>query len=299
MFYSAPSIANATDYIWTYSGNGAAIVGSTNAVIIYFSGAATSGNLTVMGTNACGNGTLSANYAITVNLPSIAPTSINASASSMFSGQSSTLSVSGGALGTGAAWQWYSGSCGGIPVGTGASITVSPTSTTTYYLRAEGTCNTTACASVTVNIVTCGSNLVITHTAGSIAPVTKTVTYGTVTTSISGTSKCWINQNLGADHQALSATDATEASAGWYWQFNRTQGYKHDGITRTPNTTWNVTIDNTYAGWDPAKDPCTSLLGTGWRLPTNTEWTTADGAPQNWNNYNDTYASVFKNSCRR
>ena len=72
--------------------------------------------------------------------------------------------------------------------------------------------------------------MVLLHTAGTVAPVTKTVTYGTVLTDIGGTgSKCWITQNLGADQQATSATDATEASAGWYWQFGRKQGFKHDG----------------------------------------------------------------------
>src|SRR6185369_12016447 len=53
----------------------------------------------------------------------------------------------------GATWKWYSGSCGGTPVGTGASLTnVAVNSTTTFYVRAEGTCSTTTCASVTVNI---------------------------------------------------------------------------------------------------------------------------------------------------
>ncbi|MDP1745017.1 MAG: hypothetical protein Q8L90_05530, partial [Bacteroidota bacterium] len=49
-----------------------------------------------------------------------------------------TLNKVGGTLGTGAVWKWYSGSCGGTLEGTGASITVSPTSTTTYFIRAEG-----------------------------------------------------------------------------------------------------------------------------------------------------------------
>jgi len=55
-------------------------------------------------------------------------------------------------LGTGASWEWYYGSCGGTYVGTGNSITVSPVATTTYYVRAEGTCNTTTCASITVTV---------------------------------------------------------------------------------------------------------------------------------------------------
>jgi hypothetical protein len=65
-----------------------------------------------------------------------------------------TLQVSNGSLGSGATWQWYSGSCGGTSAGSGSSITISPSATTTYYVRAVGTCNTTACASITVNVLT-------------------------------------------------------------------------------------------------------------------------------------------------
>lgn len=73
---------------------------------------------------------------------------------------------------------------------------------------------------------TCGDLITVNHVAGTVAPVNKTVTYGTVT-GIAGTDeKCWITSNLGADRQATAVDDATEASAGWYWQYNRQQGYK-------------------------------------------------------------------------
>jgi hypothetical protein len=48
------------------------------------------------------------------------------------------------------------------------------------------------------------------------------------------------------DHQATSVNDATEESVGWYWQFNRMQGYKHTGSARTPNTTWISSIGSLY-----------------------------------------------------
>ena len=152
---------------------------------------------------------------------------------------------------------------------------------------------------------TCGSSMVVTHTAGTVAPVTKTVTYGTVSTTLGGTgAKCWITQNLGADRQALSAIDNTEASAGWYWQFNRAAGWRYDtSLYRSSSpTTWDATNDNEYTctdctGWNPAKDPCTLLLGTGWRLPTNAEWTNAD-ATGGWVDYDNdatgTFGSVLK-----
>ena len=89
-------------------------------------------------------------------------------------------------------------------------------------------------------------------------------------------------------------SDATEASAGWYWQFNRKQGYKlaDDGITRTPNTTWITSISET-SDWLAASDPCTIELGGGWRIPTNTEWTNGD-AGGSWTNWNGPYGSALK-----
>lgn len=140
--------------------------------------------------------------------------------------------------------------------------------------------------------VLCGSPFTVTHTAGSVAPVTKTVTYGTVLSSLTGSDKCWITQNLGADHQATSATDATEASSGWYWQFNRQQGYKHDGTNRTPNTAWIYPI-NQNSNWVSSNDPCTLLLGTGWRLPTIAEWNDADYYA-GWDNIYETYNGELK-----
>ena len=143
-----------------------------------------------------------------------------------------------------------------------------------------------------ISIMSSCKSFTVKHTAGSVAPVTKTVRYGVVETDLTGSKKCWITQNLGAGRQALSATDNSEASAGWYWQFNRKQGYKHDGITRTPNTAWNTSI-NENSDWLPAKDPCTLLLGSGWRLPTGTEWETTDDTG-GWDNYNKTFGSGLK-----
>ncbi|MBP6872314.1 MAG: hypothetical protein KBC43_09940 [Bacteroidales bacterium] len=138
----------------------------------------------------------------------------------------------------------------------------------------------------------CGNAMTINHVAGSVAPVTKTVTYGTVTNVPGETSKCWIAQNLGSDHQATALTDATEASAGWYWQFNRMQGYKHDGTTRTPNTTWITSIVEN-SDWQSASDPCSIEFGNGWRIPTSTEWTNVD-VSGNWTDWNGPWNSLLK-----
>ncbi len=160
----------------------------------------------------------------------------------------------------------------------------------TLYVWAYNACgvsSSTLLSQSTIACFTCGGTLTITHTAGTVAPETKTVNYGTVTTSISGASKCWITQNLGATNQAGSSTDNTDAAAGWYWQFNRKQGYKTSPLTPA----WTITSTSENSAWLAANDPCTIELGAGWRVPTYTEWSNADAA---WSNYNDTYASVLK-----
>lgn len=63
--YTVPTISGATSYVWTYSGTGATITGSTNTVSIAFVAGFTNGNLTVMGQNSCGNGTVSPAFVIT------------------------------------------------------------------------------------------------------------------------------------------------------------------------------------------------------------------------------------------
>jgi len=94
-----------------------------------------------------------------------------------------TLSVGGGFLGTGANWKWYSGSCGGALVGIGANVNVNPVNTTTYFVRAEGDCNTTLCKSVTVTVRTSSTDPT---SATSSAPVNGICIGGNVTLNVVG-----------------------------------------------------------------------------------------------------------------
>jgi alpha-tubulin suppressor-like RCC1 family protein/uncharacterized protein YjbI with pentapeptide repeats len=118
-------------------------------------------------TNAAGCSATSASVTPVSNAVSTAPSSINSSVAFATAGVNFTLSVNGGSLGTGASWKWYTGSCGGTLIGTGASISVSQNANTTYFVRAEGTCNTTACATITVNSQ-CGATS-INSSAGTTA----------------------------------------------------------------------------------------------------------------------------------
>jgi len=126
------------------------------------------------------------------------------------------------------------------------------------------------------------------------AAESKTVTYHTISTSISGAPMCWITQNLGADAEATSVVDTVQVAAGWYWQFNRIQGYRPIGTTSyTPiRATW-LAEGNESTGWISANDPCQSL-GSGWRLPTSTEWQNVDAQPQYWSTAAQAYNSEIK-----
>ncbi|MCX6277413.1 MAG: hypothetical protein NT004_04880, partial [Bacteroidetes bacterium] len=144
----------------------------------------------------------------------------------------------------------------------------------------------------TIAKFSCGAPIAVNHVAGAVAPVSKNVTYNTVTNIPGEPSKCWITSNLGADRQATAKDDATEASAGWYWQYNRKQGYKHDGSTRTPNTAWILPISENL-DWQAANDPCTLELGSSWRLPTHFEWNNVN-VGGGWTNWDGPWNSGLK-----
>ncbi len=91
-------------------------------------------------------------YTITENGLSVAPVSINNQTPIVCANNAfATLSVNGGVLGSGAVWKWYADSLNTVSIGSGATLSNIPVAkTTTYYVRAEDACNTTAAASVTV-----------------------------------------------------------------------------------------------------------------------------------------------------
>ena len=137
----------------------------------------------------------------------------------------------------------------------------------------------------------CGLTITVNHlVSGGVAPVNKTVAYGTANGIPGETAKCWITSNLGANHQATAVNDATEPSAGWYWQFNHKQGFKHDGSTITP--AWTISVINENQDWQASNDPCTIELGADWHLPSNIEWNNVNNS--GWFNWNGPWNSGLK-----
>ncbi len=167
--FSISPVSNATSYTWSVpagwvinSGQGTTSINATPG---------TAGNICVIATNLCGNSAQTC-FPVVMSTPSSAPASASANPSSVCGSGTTNLTVNGGSLGASANWNWYTGSCGGTLVGTGSSISVSASSSTTYFVRAVGACNTTACVSVlfTVNPIpsaNAGSTSILTCTSPS------------------------------------------------------------------------------------------------------------------------------------
>jgi|GEM_PF-6496246 len=89
----------------------------------------------------CAASTASVSKDITVNQPSVAPDSIAATQDFYCQDDPTqvTLQQMGGVLGTDAYWEWYDDAGLTNVIGTGNSIPVAPSATTTYYVRAVNT----------------------------------------------------------------------------------------------------------------------------------------------------------------
>jgi hypothetical protein len=145
-------------YQWQVGGNN--IAGATSATYHIASvTSANAGSHTCVVTNVCGAAAAATSQGavLTVNAASTAPLGATATPTNICAGDSSLISVSGGSLGTGASWKWYTDLACTIPISginTGATVTVSPASTATYYVRGEGTCGKTTISSIMVKVDT-------------------------------------------------------------------------------------------------------------------------------------------------
>ncbi|MFA7272338.1 MAG: reprolysin-like metallopeptidase [Crocinitomicaceae bacterium] len=100
------------------------------------------------------------NFTITFGSPCNQPVITAVSSdTTVCDGTPAVVSLSG-TLNDATTWQWYSGSCGGSTVGTGTSLNVLPSSTTTYYVRGIGGCVTSGpCIPVTVTVTQLNLNV--------------------------------------------------------------------------------------------------------------------------------------------
>ncbi|MBS1617017.1 MAG: T9SS type A sorting domain-containing protein, partial [Bacteroidetes bacterium] len=133
------------------------IAGATSISYTPTPSSTTSYWVSVTGPSPC-NGAGGTYTTVNVNTPSTAPTGISGT-TSLCSGNGTTLTATGGSLGTGANYQWGTGSVVGTnPIGgaTSVSYSVTPGSTTSYWVSVTGPspCNGAGGVSTTVNVTT-------------------------------------------------------------------------------------------------------------------------------------------------
>ncbi|MFT5600322.1 MAG: hypothetical protein ACI9N1_000556 [Flavobacteriales bacterium] len=148
----------------TVTGLPAGVTAAVTGVTLTISGTPTANGSFNYSVTTAGNGCTVATTTgiLRVDNASAAPTGISG-ATTICLGGATALTVTGGALGTGASYQWFTGSCNGVAAGTGTSINVSPTANTTYYVNASasasGSCPATVCINSTVTLPNSGTAL--------------------------------------------------------------------------------------------------------------------------------------------
>jgi gliding motility-associated-like protein len=210
---------------------------------------------------------------LTVKIESVAAQSMSASTDSVCIDNNSVgLSIVGGSLGTGATWEWFADSCGGTPFSTGStSVFVNPTTTTTYYARANGDCGPTACVSTTIIVspgvvtdittteVTCaiGNDGTATATPTSgVPPFTYLWSTGDTTQTITGLmAKDYtviVTDGLGC-YEILIATVGTQGSFGLTVNSTSASCEEAANGTATPTMNGGVAPFNFNWGTNPAQ----------------------------------------------
>ena len=157
---ACPADITTCNPVVTYSTPGASGTPSATVSCLPASGSTFATGTTVVtctATNLCGSSTCTFNVVVQTSSVAPADATSNAANNEICLGSNVTLTVAGGSLGVGADWTWYENGCGsGSPLGTGASITITPPTSGlhTYFVRAVGTCNTTTCVSISINVKT-------------------------------------------------------------------------------------------------------------------------------------------------
>ncbi|MBS1586438.1 MAG: T9SS type A sorting domain-containing protein [Bacteroidetes bacterium] len=195
-----------TSYTWTYSGTGATITGTTNAVTINFSNTATSGNLTVIANNSCG-ASLARVMAITVNPLPNQPAAFVTSTNPVCQGQSSVIyEVPDDPTVT---YTWTYSGTGATITGTGHLVSIDFSNSATsgnLNVTATNGCGTSIprTLAITVNPLPANPGA---FTAGPVAVCQgqNGVTY-TVPAAANATSYSWSYSGTGATFPASTVT---------------------------------------------------------------------------------------------
>lgn len=152
---------------------------------------------------------------VTVNPKSTAPTSISASANNICLGSSTTLTANGGTSAPGATFEWGTGTVGSniLSGQTTASITVSPTTNTTYWVRRYD-----------------GSGACVGYTAEATLPVIVNTPAGDQTSYGNGS---WIGYVYASTESASPPSNAFTTTYRGY--ITETETFNHNWVDAGPS----------------------------------------------------------------
>ncbi|MEI6682634.1 MAG: cohesin domain-containing protein [Bacteroidota bacterium] len=205
--YSVSPVANASSYNWALPGGATIATGSgTSNITVNFSASAVAGNITVTGTNSCGNGTTSPSLPVTIfQMPAAAGP---VTGPNLVCAGTNNVVYSVASIANAVTYDWT------VPAG--ASITAGATTNqiTVSFSLTAGTGNITVKGT---NV--CGSGavspaLTITMVASQGAPVV--TASGSLLTSSTQSGNQWYYEGTGAIPGATSQT-YTATITGWYW----------------------------------------------------------------------------------
>ena len=184
--YTIAAVTNATSYVWTLPAGATIATGAgTNSITVNYNATATSGNISVLAHNSCGDGQSSVVFPVVVNTVPVAPGTITGAATVCQGSNGITYSVAAVAGATSYAWTVPTG----VTIATGAAtngITVN------YSLTA-----------ISGNITVSGVNTCGTGTAATKAitvntkPVTPVITQNVnILTSSAPTGNQWYRDGI-------------------------------------------------------------------------------------------------------
>lgn len=265
----------------------------------------------------CNVYTAAQTYTVTVNTPSTQPTGISGT-TNICSGSSTTLTATGGTVGTGATYAWGTGYTVGVNViagQTGASITVSPTAQTVYWVRRidPAPCNTqTQGPTVTVNVTnpSTAPTSITGGPSGSVCYGTSYTLTATGGTAASGSVYQWgtgstIGSNVIAGQTGASITVNPSATTT-YW-VRRYDGSPCSAYTAAATTTITITTPpgtptayginewNAY-GYATGDITLATAVYAGYYVQSTMDFSTQTGT-NSWSNQNSPSYSAGWNGC--